>query len=697
MSASQPPTVTSQLALGQAALARREATTARHYAEAALAARPDWPEARLLLANSALLEDDLATAITVLQSLCQQLGHPPALVQALATALNNRGSRRQRSGDIKDALADLDQAVALQPTHPFAHFNRALCLAQLQRRPQAVDAMLKHLQLQPGDLEGRAQLTLWQPEGLARSQALQALLEHPNSEALPNELQVRAALAAEQPGRAAQALPGCSANERAGLAWQVGEALRQCNQGAAARKAYATADDANPSLPCAALAAALTADAVAGTRAAIAADRRRAYSDLSTLESRWAELCARSERSLGALSWSHFQLAYQGQDDTALQARIGDLAASAAAQLRPHLAKALPPPAHPRRVLLVGSVFRDCTAGAYFGGWIDWLAAAGFEVVIYQLGPRRDAETARLAASAARLEFVDDDLDAIALRLREESAGLILYPEIGMDARILPLASLRLARRQAMAWGHPVSAGLSTLDACFSCSEMEPAEPQRHYREPLRLLPGLGVDYRRPAVPAPASRRELGLPESVPLLLVPQSLFKLHPDNDAVYAELLQAAPDARLVLFDANDALRAPLQQRFVHAGIDPTRLLWLHGCSRGRYLQINAACDLMLDSLHFSGGNASLDALQAGLPVLSCAGEFMRGRQTAAMLRRLGLYAELCVERPSALAARARNLLQSDALPALSERITANLHRLFDSTEARHAFIAHIEELCS
>jgi CRISPR-associated protein Csy1 len=700
MPASQQPNAAAQLALGQAALARRDAAPARAYAEAALAARPDWPEARLLLANAALLGDDLATAITVLQSLCQELGHPAALVHALATALNNRGSRSRTQGALDEAQIDLDRALALQPAHPLAHFNRALCLGQAQRQDEAIIAMRRHLQLQPNDTEARAYLALWQPEGTQRVQAAADLLRQLQGAGLPAELELRLALAAEQPERAQVALHAFPARGRAAPAWRVAEALRRRGLASAARRAYAQAVDAEPCLPRAALAAVLTVDPIAASSAAIAADRQRIELELAALEAGWGELCTRSAPGLEALGWSHFYLAYQGWDDTQLQARIGDLMTRAVASIQPGAA-ALPPPAHPRRVVMVGSLFRDCTAGAYFSGWIDWLMAAGFEVVVYQLGPRRDAETARMVASATRLEFVDGDaeggLDAIAVRLREESAGLILYPEIGMDARILPLAALRLARRQAMAWGHPVSAGLSTLDAYFSCSEMEPAEPQRHYREPLRLLPGLGVDYRRPSVPAPASRGELGLPESVPLVLVPQSLFKLHPDNDAVYAELLQTVPTARLVLFETFDALRAPLLQRFAQAGIDTARLLWLPGCSRERYLQINAACDLMLDSLHFSGGNASLDALQAGLPVLTCAGEFMRGRQTAAMLRRLGLYAELCVEQPSALAVRARDLLQSEALPALRERITVNLHRLFDSTEARHAFIAHIEELCS
>ena len=44
------------------------------------------------------------------------------------------------------------------------------------------------------------------------------------------------------------------------------------------------------------------------------------------------------------------------------------------------------------------------------------------------------------------------------------------------------------------------------------------------------------------------------------------------------------------------------------------------------------------MLDPFHWSGGGTSLDAFAGDLPVVTLPGRFMRGRQTAAMLRVMG-----------------------------------------------------------
>ena len=66
---------------------------------------------------------------------------------------------------------------------------------------------------------------------------------------------------------------------------------------------------------------------------------------------------------------------------------------------------------------------------------------------------------------------------------------------------------------------------------------------------------------------------------------------------------------------------------------------MIFLAQCGHDDYLRINACCDAMLDTLRWSGGNTSLDALAAGLPIVTLPGRFMRGRQSAGMLELAGL----------------------------------------------------------
>jgi CRISPR-associated protein Csy1 len=215
---------------------------------------------------------------------------------------------------------------------------------------------------------------------------------------------------------------------------------------------------------------------------------------------------------------------------------------------------------------------------------------------------------------------------------------------------------------------------------------MEPPDAQAHYTERLVRLPGIGTRYARPELPAPVPRSRFGLPEDAVLLLCPQSLFKIHPDNDAVFARVLAEIADAHLVLFEGRHAALtrtylARLDRALAPHGIARERRVHvLPQCGHDDYLRINRVCDAMLDTLHWSGGNTSLDALACGLPLVTLPGRFMRGRQSAGMLRLLGVDELIASDEDDYVRIAARLASDRAWRNALSERIVAGQSRVFD-----------------
>ena len=55
--------------------------------------------------------------------------------------------------------------------------------------------------------------------------------------------------------------------------------------------------------------------------------------------------------------------------------------------------------------------------------------------------------------------------------------------------------------------------------------------------------------------------------------------------------------------------------------------------------YFALLRCCDVMLDTLGWSGGQTSYDALAVDLPIVTLPGKMMRGRQTLGMLRQIGV----------------------------------------------------------
>ena len=266
--------------------------------------------------------------------------------------------------------------------------------------------------------------------------------------------------------------------------------------------------------------------------------------------------------------------------------------------------------------------------------------------LLYALQPGLDHVAERLAARADRFRPCPRFRPSqVAAQIRDDAPDVLVYPELGMDATTFAIAALRLAPLQCAAWGHPVTTGHPTIDVYFTSEPMEPEGADAHYTERLVRLPGIGTRYARPALPERIGRDVLGLPADVPLFLCPQSLFKIAPDDDLLFARVLAAIPDARLLVFEGRHPkltakYRARVEAACAAAGVVlADRMIVRPQCEHDAYLQINQACDAMLDTLRWSGGNTSLDAIACGLPVVTLPGRFMRARQSAAMLTLAGV----------------------------------------------------------
>lgn len=653
-----------------------DARQAANLADSLLQQQPGHRGALALLANCGARLGNPDLALAGLVPLLQATPDDAALCRAAADAWNMLGARRRVAGDPSGALRALRQAVALAPRHALAWLNTAGALSDLGRVAGARDALARHLEICPDDDEARV-------------------------------LDARLA-AGDTPEQAAAQLERLSGDAQLEPAMAVADTLDRNGDATAARHAFDALFQRSgtgrraPGLR-AAMGRALALPAVYDSIEALDESRARFDAGLAELEQHWDAWLAGAEPALEQLAWCNFKLAYQGRDDLPLQRRFAALLEGAADTLLPQWRSPPTPPRRRRpRIGLLSSSWRDCTVGAYFGGWITWLRDAGYETRLYQLGIR-DATTDRLAERAGHLHLhAEGPLEALVGSIRDDAPDLLLYPELGMDPRLMALAALRLAPVQAVAWGHPVTTGLSTMDAFFSCAAMEPEGAQAHYAEPLRLLPGLGVDYARPPAPPALTRAALDLPDDALLLLVPQSLFKLHPDLDPLLATVAAALPALRLVLFRAprsawTTATHQRLAAALAAAGGHERQLLWLPPQARDRYLAINAACDLMLDVPHWSGGNTSIDALLCGLPVVTAPGAFMRGRQSAAMLAMAGVAGELVTAGSDHLEARVLALLDdAEARVALRSRIADGLPRLFDGESARQSFLGHVAALC-
>ena len=99
----------------------------------------------------------------------------------------------------------------------------------------------------------------------------------------------------------------------------------------------------------------------------------------------------------------------------------------------------------------------------------------------------------------------------------------------------------------------------------------------------------------------------------------------------------------------------------------------------SRHRFVAAIGQCDVVLDSIGWSGCNSTLEGLQHDLPIVTMTGSLMRGRHTMAILKRIEVEETLTetVDGYVATAVRlARDLPWRDAI---KDKISRNKHRLY------------------
>ena len=357
--------------------------------------------------------------------------------------------------------------------------------------------------------------------------------------------------------------------------------------------------------------------------------------------------------------YTNFYLQYQGKEDLELQEKYGDFLHQVMAHKFPQWSQplTLPKPAGKIKVGYVSHFFKWHTVFRVFHGFLEQANRDVFDVYTYYTDSVVDSSTEKIKNASTYFHQIPNDLSALCQQIQHDRLHILVFLDLSMNAISNQAAALRLAPIQCMFWGHPVTSGLPTIDYYLSSDLLEPANAQSHYREKLVRLPNLGIYFPTPKpVKGVKSKKDYGLIDG--LLTEPfqekitylscQSLFKYLPQYDYIFPEIAQRVAKAQFV-FIAAAASTAPLvTQKFCHRlqrvfatyGLDYTDFCRvLPGQAYKDFQQLNLLADVFLDSFVWSGGMTSLDAINCLLPIVTCPGELMRGRQSAGFLQRMGI----------------------------------------------------------
>jgi len=613
---------------------RKEALGALHRA---VELAPDNIEVHCNLANIALEDGRPEAAIERLSAaLARNPGHPVVL-QVLGVAL-------MVAARYEEARGTFAQALLASPQHPGLRLNLAEAELQLGDTTQALAHVREALKLAPRLDAAHALLgQVLQAQG-HRKDAVNAWLEAER-------------LAPREPR----------------YAFQAARLLEETGQLASAADAYARTVQLAPH------------SGAALSRLACIRRRLADWREQDALTARLREAVVTGQHGVVpfALPLEPFDRALQRRAMETFTAPI----AHHLEPLRQQLGFVLPRPAPdaPIRVGLLSDGFGEHAIGRTVVALVEALAAlGGIELQLFATTADDGGAVRQRLAAAAPLHAVDALAPPQAAERIHAQGIEVLFDLTGYGTHTnADVLALRPAPLQVNWLAFPGTAGAPWIDYILADTVVLPSSHHEDYSEKVLSLPRcfLPVDTRVVA-PAP-SRTECGLPAAGTVLACFNATATINPEAFERFMQILREVPDSVLWLRAGPDGAPGRLRDAAIALDVPPERLVFMPDLPHADYLARYALVDLCLDTLPCGARTTAADALWAGCPLLTCAGDTFAGRIATSLLYHAHL-PELVADDPDAFVAMAIELARDRTALAAIRAHLANLRTrspLFDT----------------
>jgi protein O-GlcNAc transferase len=372
-------------------------------------------------------------------------------------------------------------------------------------------------------------------------------------------------------------------------------------------------------------------------------------------------------------------------DDPALQAQAARNVAKAFA---PVAATATPIPARPVqsrvRLAYLSGDFGNHVIGHTLVDLFEHHDHGRFELWGISLTPAPDSAI-RQRLIAAFDHFVDAASlsdGAVAALLRTQEIDLAIDLVGHTENARLGIFARRAAPVQVNYFGHPGTDGADFIDYAVGDPIAVPDMLATHFNERIVRLPDCYLPSAIMPVPAERpDRQAYGLPEHGFVFCNFNSSQKITLPVFDVWIRLL-AQTEASVLWLYAGGETQPNLRREAAARGIDPDRLIFAAPVERAVHLARLATADLFLDTMPYNAHNTAVEALWAGLPLVTCIGHSMAARVATSVLTTAGL-TELATSSLTAYEALALSLAREpDRLAGLRTKLIAARDRspLFD-----------------
>lgn len=268
-----------------------------------------------------------------------------------------------------------------------------------------------------------------------------------------------------------------------------------------------------------------------------------------------------------------------------------------------------------------------------------------FEVYAFSLKPASATDSMRPRLINAFDRFIDvSSMSDVEVAKCARELGIDIAIDLSgltEDSRT-GIFSYRAASIQVNYLGYPGTTGADFMDYIIADGVVIPEISRELYTEKVAYLPDTYMvdDSSRAPSKRVFHRQELGLPEQGFVFGCFNNSYKFNSDVVQSWARILSRVTDSVIWISENNSTFKKNLQYEFEKLGIDPKRVIFASKVDSMRdHLARIALADLFLDTSPYNAHTSALDALKAGVPVITKIGNAFASRVAASLLKAIEL----------------------------------------------------------
>lgn len=323
-----------------------------------------------------------------------------------------------------------------------------------------------------------------------------------------------------------------------------------------------------------------------------------------------------------------------------------------------------------------------------------------FDIIAYSMNTR-SSDTDQLYREEIR-QYCDNFIDVsgmtvqqTAQRIADDGIDILVNLSGYMSPPSLEILSWRPAPVQVYWLGHGDGLGLSFIDYVVADKVVIPPGAEDEYRENIVRLPDSYHCADTPPISeSDQSRSDHGLRDDAVVFCAFNNPNKIDSEVFDVWMNILKRVPGSQIWLSSSgnNNELKRNLRAEAQQRGVSPEQLVFAKRIAdKSEHFARHRLADLFLDTFVYNASTTAIDALWAGLPVLTRPGKDFVSRICATHVTNVGLDDMICLSTKE-FEDRAVFLAHNfEALAKVRDRLARN--RLSEPLFDTPRFVRHLE----